>query len=116
MIEKLTQLGLAGFGKEIPSQLTTSAEAPASAEINKNTWIVPLNTTIFRHQNPDLGFTVVKPFYVTKRAEAQAVKGLVRVVVGEDDGEVYRDGSRYSLQKGEVLEVPIKRLIVKKSS
>lgn len=106
MKERLTQLGLVGFGKETDSQLSTQEVEPA-------TFVIPQNTTIFRSINSDLGLTCLSSFYVTKREGAKVVKGIIKVTLVEDGVEVYRDGKRYSLAKGEVIEVPIKRLVKK---
>jgi len=68
MKERLTKLGLVGFGKEAEIQLSTQAEvAPQTQEIEKETFVVPKNTTLFRASNSDLGLTSLSSFYVTKK-------------------------------------------------
>ncbi|MCL4208517.1 hypothetical protein KJZ63_02700 [Patescibacteria group bacterium] len=115
MKEKLTQLGLVGFGKEVGSQLVREEEAAnitVEAE-QRSFFIVPQNTTVFRLLNPDLGMTVLSAFYVTKKDNAKVNGGLIKVRVEQEGIEVYRDGQRSVLSKGEILEVPIKRLVKK---
>lgn len=110
MTEKLTQLGLLGFGKEVASQL--ASETPALAETQQELFVIPQNTTIFRRLNPDLGSTTLSSLYVTKKVGTQVERGMIRVVVA-DEAQVYRDGQRFNLSKGEVVEVPVRRLVKK---
>lgn len=115
MKEKLTQLGLVGFGKEVGSQLVGKEEVLTTvveAE-QQSFFIIPQNTTVFRRLNPDLGMTVLSAFYVTKKENTKVSGGLIKVRVEQEGIEVYRDGQRFVLSKGEILEVPIKRLIKK---
>lgn len=115
MKERLTQLGLAGFGKETEAQLEkNTAGIAGAAEVEKlPLFVVSQNTSVFRSLNPDLGMTALKAFYVTKKEGAKIKSGLIKVRVEQDGVEVYRDGQRFVLNKGEILEVPIKRLIKK---
>lgn len=115
MKETLTQLGLIGFGKETKSQLAAkeAVVSPTVESERRELFIVPQNTTVFRLLNPDLGMTALSAFYVTKKENAKVSRGLIKVLVEQEGIEVYRDGQRSVLNKGEVLEVPIKRLIKK---
>lgn len=115
MKEKLIQLGLMGFGKETDRQLKNEMSVGAAAHEAERQpiFLIPQNTTVFRRSNPDLGMTVLSAFYVSKKDGAKVSGGLIRVCVEQEGIEVYRDGQRSVLNKGEILEVPIKRLVKK---
>jgi hypothetical protein len=115
MKERLTQLGLVGFGKEVDSQqlVATEIAVPTVTEVEPKTFIIPQNTTIFRRLNSDLGMTALGSFYVTKKDGVKAERGVIKVEVVDGGVEVYRDGQRFTLIKGETIEVSIKRLVKK---
>lgn len=126
MSEKLVQLGLVGFGKETSQQIASENEVASANiqpevfeqkvanEVDRELFIVPLKTTVFRASQPDLGLVVVEPFFVRKKNEAKVRQGMVRVTISGEAGQGYRDGQRYFLKEGDVVEVPVNRLIKKK--
>lgn len=126
MSEKLVQLGLVGFGKEATQQTAgenvaeenvtrpEAIEETTVNEIDRELFVVPLKTTVFRVSQPDLGLVVVEPFFVRKRNDAKVRQGLVRVTISGEAGQAYRDGQRYFFNQGDVIEVPVNRLIKKK--
>lgn len=122
MIEKLTQLGLSGFGRETPQQLVNQApetaelpvqEKVVNLEAGRELMVVPAKTTFYRHNQPDRGFTALKPFYVSQRSDLKPGGRYANVRVEETGVQVYHDQEYFTLEQGEILEAPRRRLIKK---
>jgi ribosomal protein S8E len=114
------QLGLVGFGKEVPEQLQSNTppiskiDEQKASEQESRMRIIPKGSVIYQSHQPEIAYTVVEPFYVLKQKNPKQKKKMERVQIASDFATVYRDGQRVEWGRGTIIEVNTTKMITKK--